>query len=349
MAENITEEELDEIYAFAIQLGKDAGDMLMDAAKLRMTGGGEQESEEKESAVDIVTKVDTGEIDPITPGRYPNSDVEAFIHRSITRRYPNHNFIGEETYSSGQTRTYLISPTSPQPTWCVDPLDGTVNYTHLFPMFCVSIAVVISGQPVIGIINAPFLNQLFTARRGRGAFLNLTTKLPLVRDVPIPAAAPRGCVFSCEWGKDRRDPGSGAGNLGAKLESFTTLAVEGAGRGGRGGMVHGVRSLGSAALDLAYTAMGSFDIWWEGGCWEWDVAAGVAILLEAGGLVTTANPPDGDLESVGIPDVRLGSRLYLAVRPAGPSATETARQGQERLVREVWKRVRSLDYERPGA
>lgn len=220
-------------------------------------------------------------------------------------------------------------------------------------MFCVSIAVIIAGRPVVGVVNAPFLGQLFTARRGRGALLNGTQRLPLVPGVPVPAAAPKGCVFACEWGKDRRDPdggegAGGGGNLGRKLESFTTMAVEAAGRGGRGGMVHGVRSLGSATLDLAYTAMGSFDIWWEGGCWEWDVAAGVAILLEAGGLVTTANPPD-DPDTAEIPEVRLGSRLYLAIRPAGPSAGETGRQGQERLVREVWKRVRSLDYSRPGA
>jgi len=120
------------------------------------------------------------------------------------------------------------------------------------------------------------------------------------------------------------------------------------GRGGKGGMVHGVRSLGSATLDLAYTAMGAFDIWWEGGCWEWDVAAGICILQEAGGLVTTANPPQ-DPESASIEDVRLGSRLYLAVRPAGPSATEPAREGQERTIRQVWHRVRHLDYSRPGA
>ncbi|KUI59664.1 Protein QA-X [Cytospora mali] len=311
MASQITEKELDEIYAFAIQLGKDAGKMLMDAAKLRMASGGAQESEEKESAVDIVTKTDT--------------DVEAFIHNSISKRYPHHKFIGEETYSAGQSKSYLIDPADPQPTWCVDPLDGTVNYTHLFPMFCVSIALIVSGVPTIGIIHAPFLNQLFTSCRGRGALLNEAQPLPLVPGVPIPAAAPKGCIFSCEWGKDRRDPdgGGGGGNLGRKLESFTNMAVELGGRGGKGGMVHGVRSLGSATLDLAYTAMGSFDIWWEGGCWEWDVAAGIAILL--------------------------GSRLYLAIRPAGASATETARQGQERLVREVWKRVRSLDYSRPGA
>lgn len=182
-------------------------------------------------------------------------------------------------------------------------------------MFCVSIALVVGGRPVVGVIHAPFLNQLFSARRGRGAWLNETQRLPLVRGVPIPAAAPRGCVFSCEWGKDRRDPdgGGGGGNLGRKIDSFVTMAVEPSGRGGRGGMVHGVRSLGSATLDLAYTAMGAFDVWWEGGCWEWDVAAGVALLLEAGGLVTTANPPP-DPETAPVEDVRLGSRLYLAIR-----------------------------------
>jgi myo-inositol-1(or 4)-monophosphatase len=151
-----------------------------------------------------------------------------------------------------------------------------------------------------------------------------------------------------------------------KIESFVNMASELGGRQGRGGMVHGVRSLGSATLDLAYVAMGAFDIWWEGGCWEWDVAAGIAILQEAGGLVTTANPPE-DWAKAEIEEVRLGSRLYLAIRyvachehdcskhansdcrPAGPSPTETGRQSQERTVREVWRRVRNLDYPRPGS
>ena len=98
-----------------------------------------------------------------------------------------------------------------------------------------------------------------------------------------------------------------------------------------------------------------------------DVAAGIAILLEAGGLVTTANPP-ADPMMAPIENFRLGSRLYLAIRyvlfkglwmrtqtvltcsrPAGPSLTETGRQSQERTVREVWRRVRELEYTRPGA
>ena len=257
----------------------------------------------------------------------------------------NIRFIGEETYSKGASRDYLIDES---PTWCVDPLDGTVNYIHLFPMFCVSIGFIVDGKATIGVINAPFLNQLFSACRGRGSWLNETQQLPLARNpiAPMPPNAPSGCIFSCEWGKDRRDqPDS---NLHRKVESFINMAAEVGGRGGKGGMVHGVRSLGSATLDLAYTAMGAFDIWWEGGCWEWDVAAGICILQEAGGLVTTANPPQ-DPDSAPIEDVRLGSRLYLAVRPAGPSATEPARQGQERTIRQVWHRVRHLDYSRPGA
>lgn len=78
-----------------------------------------------------------------------------------------------------------------------------------------------------------------------------------------------------------------------------------------------------------------------------DVAAGICLLEEAGGLMTTANPPSNP-DTADVPDVKLGSRLYLAIRPAGSSAGETARQGQERTVREVWRRVRHLDYSRPG-
>lgn len=80
---------------------------------------------------------------------------------------------------------------------------------------------------------------------------------------------------------------------------------------------------------------------------EWDVAAGICLLKEAGGLITTANPPLDPLTAP-IEEAKLGSRLYLAVRPAGNSEVESGRQSQERTVREVWQRVRHLDYSRPG-
>ncbi|KAJ5740604.1 Protein qutG [Penicillium malachiteum] len=327
---NFTQDELDEIYAFAVDLGRKAGDMLMERVEQRISGG-EQKFEEKDSSVDIVTQTD--------------EDVEVFIRSAIQSKYPEHKFLGEETYAKGQSRDYLITE---QPTWCIDPLDGTVNYTHIFPMFCVSIGFIVQHRPIIGVIYAPFQDQLFSACPGRGAWLNEKRQLPLIRNPipPMPANAPSQCIFSCEWGKDRRDIPDG--NMHRKIESFMNMAAELGSRDGKGGMVHGMRSLGSATLDLAYTAMGSFDIWWEGGCWEWDVAAGIAILLEAGGLVTTANPPENP-DTAPIQDLSLGSRLYLAVRPAGPSETETGRESQERTVREVWRRVRHLSYNRPGA
>ena len=231
----INDQDLDEIYRFAVQLGKDAGQMLMDAARRRMQGDGGGATTpsvayvEKENSVDLVTKTD--------------HDVERFIHASIAERYPHHSFIGEETYSAGASRDYLVDASGP-PTWIVDPLDGTVNFTHLFPMFCVSIALAINGIPVIGVIDAPFLHQTFSSCRGRGAWLNGTQQLPLIRSPvpPMPADAPSGCTFACEWGKDRRDTPDG--NLMRKIDSFVNMAAERKGRGGKGGMVHGVRSLG---------------------------------------------------------------------------------------------------------
>lgn len=146
----------------------------------------------------------------------------------------------------------------------IDPLDGTVNFAHLSPFYCVSIAFLLDSQPVIGIVCAPFLHQTFSALRNHGAWLNGTTRLPLQHNPvpPLPPQAPKGCIFSCEWGKDRRDIPDG--NLARKVETFVNLATELGGREGKGGMVHGVRSLGSATLDLCYVAMGGFDIWWEG-------------------------------------------------------------------------------------
>lgn len=244
---DLSDDELTSIWTFATKLGEEAGAILMETVRKRTTDTGRQVDEnapvEKENAVDVVTQTDL--------------DVEAYIKNAIQQNYPAHKFIGEETYAKGASRAYLIDD---EPTWCVDPLDGTVNYIHLFPMFCVSIAFMIGGKPVIGVINAPFLNQSFTACKGKGAWLNKTQRLPLLRNPtpPMPQNAPRGCVFSCEWGKDRRDTPDG--NLHRKIDSFLNMAAEIGGRGGKGGMVHGVRSLGSATLDLAYTAMGSFDM-----------------------------------------------------------------------------------------
>jgi len=327
---------LDEIYAFALDVSKKAGQMLLDSARKRMVPGAAlQTTDEKDSSVDIVTETDV--------------EIEQFIKTSITTQYPSHQFLGEETYSKGSNKTYLINDS---PTWVIDPLDGTVNYTHLFPMVCISIAFLHNSHPVVGVIAAPFLSTTWSAAKSRGAWYSSPIhpdpiKLPLLQPPPpLPANAPKGCIFSCEWGKDRRDIPEG--NLYRKASTFLNMAAETGSRDGKGGMAHGIRSLGSAALDLAYTATGSFDIWWEGGCWEWDVAAGIVILEEAGGLVVNGTPTHEEERGGGIQKVRLGGRKYLGIRPARDAQGETAREAQERVVRSVWERVVGLEYSRPG-
>jgi myo-inositol-1(or 4)-monophosphatase len=125
--------ELSSIYAFAIQLGKDSGAILLKGLEKRRSGEDVSESVDKLNAVDIVTATD--------------NEVEEFIHSAVSKAYPSHAFVGEESYSQGASKDYLVTNA---PTWIVDPLDGTVNFTHAFPMFCVSIALVVVNRPVIG-------------------------------------------------------------------------------------------------------------------------------------------------------------------------------------------------------
>jgi len=141
-----------------------------------------------------------------------------------------------------------------EPTWCVDPLDGTVNYTHLFQMFCVSIAFILNGIPIVGVIYQPLLDTTYSALSGHGAWQDdshpakkrkALTYVKSPKEVR-PKDAPQGCIFSCEWGKDRRDVEGG--NMHRKIGSFMNMAAEIGGRGGKGGMVHGVRSLGRRVL-----------------------------------------------------------------------------------------------------
>nr|POF03904.1 protein qutg [Quercus suber] len=258
--------DLDGIYRFAIDVADGAARLLHQAMLQRCSGAARAtttEHIEKESSVDLVTQTDEGESAPWfqdSPSEH-GTDLQPTLASSpdprpcrplLSLAWRSHQgracFIGEESYSKGTSRDYLVGD---EPTWCVDPLD----------------AFLLNGKPVVGVVNAPFLRQTFSACRGKGAWLNETQRLPLVHNPvpPMPENAPKGCIFSCEWGKDRKD--SPDGNLHRKVESFVTMAMEVDGRGGKGGMVHGVRSLGSATLDLAYVAMGSFDIWWEGGCW----------------------------------------------------------------------------------
>lgn len=223
--------------------------------------------------------------------------------------HPSFSFIGEETYKPGSTHL------TDAPTFIVDPIDGTTNFVHNFPAFCISLGFVVGKVPTVGVIYNPYLDELYTGIRGQGAFLSrhggAKQKLPLKKE-PEPLKDLSTCLVGAEWGSDRTGV-----NFEVKKKVFAKLAAS---KEDGGAMVHSLRAVGSAALNLAFVASGQQDIFWEGGCWAWDVAAGWCILNEAGGIMASGNP--GDWEPA------IDGRKYLAVR-AAPS-------GQKAIVEELW-------------
>ncbi|KAJ6618123.1 hypothetical protein B0H10DRAFT_2030724 [Mycena sp. CBHHK59/15] len=331
--------QLQKLHDVACRVARTAGNYMREdqlrRRKVALT------TREKLNSVDLVTAADEG--------------VEKIIKDAILKEYPNHAFIGEESYSAGEEKRFLLKD---GPTWIVDPIDGTVNMVHMFPMTAISIGFCLESVPTVGVVFAPFLGgqgTLYSAihHPEGGAWLSEfgldgpTTTLPLTSPPPpLPIDAPKGCLFFGEYGKDRRDhPQS---NLTKKATNFVNMATEIGGRGGKGGMVHGIRSLGSSTMDMIYVASGQGDIMFEAGCWEWDVCAGIAILLQTGGIVVDSNPPTDLKDTDPIPMANLGGRRYLAIRACSEDANgRSPRAQQEALVREVWKRTERLDYQRP--
>jgi myo-inositol-1(or 4)-monophosphatase len=204
----------------------------------------------KKGIVDIVTDADKG--------------AEMIIHNIISEEYPDDEFLAEEgTQDKGSSGLM----------WIVDPLDGTTNYTHRFPVFCVSIGLVKDGVPQAGCIYNPNLDELFSVHRGEGAFLNGDPIKVSDNDQLINSLLATGFPY------DIRD--SDADNM----NNFYAFYKNGA---------QAVRRAGSAALDLAYTACGRFDGFWEMKLHPWDIAAGVLLVEEAGGKITDfdGNPVD---------------------------------------------------------
>lgn len=188
----------------------------------------------------------------------------------LTGRFPEHHFLGEED-STGKPIESLRPAANAPPTWIVDPLDGTANYVHDVPAYCVSIGLWAGGKPVLGVILDPRQNELFTAVAGGGAFLNgkpiRVSTVPTVRDGLIATG------FPANFAKQQKNLA-----IWAKASEH----------------VQALRRTGSTALSLAYVAAGRFDGYWAFDNWPWDVVAGFVLIQEAGGTVTCADgsPPD---------------------------------------------------------
>ncbi len=184
----------------------------------------------------------------------------------VHKAYPDHAFMAEESGATGGEAEYR---------WIIDPLDGTTNYIHGFPQYCISIAVEHRGALAHAVVYDPVKNELFTASRGRGAFLN-DRRVRVSKCTRL-----HGALIGTGF------PFKELGRLDLytrQLRSFMQTTA-------------GVRRAGAAALDLAYVACGRLDGFWELGLSPWDMAAGALLIQEAGGLVGGLSGDSDYLES----------------------------------------------------
>ena len=197
--------------------------------------------------------------DLVTDGDHAS---QAAIQAYLLGRFPDHRFVGEED-AFGQP-IEATRPAPGPPVWVVDPLDGTVNYAHDVPAYCVSVGLLVDGKPSVGAILDPRQNELFTAAVGRGAFLNgkpiRVSTCATLRDALISTG------FPADYAAQMRN-----------LEAWKKVAFH----------AQALRRTGSTALNLAFVAAGRFDGYWAYDNWAWDVLAGAVLVAEAGGALTT--------------------------------------------------------------
>jgi myo-inositol-1(or 4)-monophosphatase len=198
---------------------------------------------------------------------------EAFIVSSIREKFPTHRFLGEEAglYASPDVEKKITEKSVSDSLWIIDPLDGTTNYVHQFPFFCISIGLQVDGRLVVGVVDAPKLGMRFHAIEGGGAFLN---------NQPIHVStrtAFKDGLFATGFS-------SSDNTLDEQFEMIAVTIRDG----------RGIRRAGAAALDLCFVAQGVFDVFWEKNLSPWDTAAGVVIAREAGAVVTDLEGRDYD-------------------------------------------------------
>jgi myo-inositol-1(or 4)-monophosphatase len=222
------------IREFAIDTARRAGAVLRDnVGKLRTI--------EFKGAVDIVTDVDRKS--------------EELIMAAIRKTFPGHGILTEESPEVKQDSPFK---------WIIDPLDGTTNYSHGFPFFCVSIGFEEAGVVTFGAVYDPMLDELYTAEKGKGAYLNgKKITVSAINELGRGLLA-TGFPYDLRASKDNN------------LDFFSEFSLK----------AQAIRRAGSAALDLCYIASGRFDGYWEMKLRPWDVAAGSLIVNEAGGRVT---------------------------------------------------------------
>lgn len=225
-----------EFLTTAVTAARLAGDII-----LKNLGNLSAADVQQKQAFDFVTKVDRWS--------------EAVIIKTIRQKFPYHSFLAEETLKQAEAGAYR---------WVIDPLDGTTNYIHAFPVFAVSISLEFQGKTIIGVVFDPVRDELFHAVRGGRAFLN-NREIRVSKTTTLAHS-----LIATGFPFRARDM------LDLYLSAFKNIFLE----------VSGIRRAGSAAIDLAYVAAGRFDGFFELNLSPWDMAAGSLLITEAGGMVT---------------------------------------------------------------
>jgi myo-inositol-1(or 4)-monophosphatase len=233
---------MESLKTVAIQAALKAGDILREhSGKVKEIGFKDE--------VNLITEVDRLS--------------EASIIQAITGEFPDHGILTEEAGAKESASQY---------NWVIDPLDGTTNYAHDFPIYCVSIALQKEQQTILGVVYNPNLDELFVAEKGNGAFLYKGREFEKTkRRISVSQTADLSrSLLATGFPYDIRT--SDIDNL----DHFTNFYKR----------AQAIRRAGSAALDLCYLAMGRFDGFWELKLSPWDTAAGSLLITEAGGKVT---------------------------------------------------------------
>lgn len=235
--------DLNEALQHAVSWARKAGEIQLSHYRRR-----DLEMDTKSNVYDVVTIAD--------------KESEQYILSQIAALYPEHNVLSEESGDSERDSDWR---------WVIDPLDGTTNYSQGLPVFSISIALQYKEETQLGVVYAPYLDELFTAIKGNGAFMN---------GKPIHCGAKTElakCVLATGMPYDRKE------NPDNNLREIGEMSVQ----------VRGIRRYGSAAMDLCYVAAGYFDGYWEPALHLWDVAAGMLIAAEAGARTGFYRPDRG--------------------------------------------------------
>lgn len=240
----MNDNEIDEMFEFTLKLARQCGVLIKTAYDLP------KEIVTKSSEVDLVTETD--------------ELVERTIIDAITKRYADHEIIGEESTAAGKAVVL-----TERPTWVIDPVDGTTNFVCGFPYIAVCIGVMVNKKPVIGVVYNPIMDHMYCARIGKGATLNnQSIKVNSCKDM-------KDALMLSEFGSSRAEEMQRT-----VVNNMYSVVMT---------PVRGIRALGSAACNICAVASGQADGYFETGMHIWDICAAGLILQEAGGVTVSTD------------------------------------------------------------